>query len=315
MSSAAVPLVSVVIGAFNAEASLERTLDSVLAQEGVALEVIVVDDGSTDATAAMLAERGRRDGRVLVVHQPHAGLTRALIRGCEAARGQFIARQDMGDESLPGRMAAQASRLLDDPALAAMSCHTRTVAPSGELLAESRITQDELAAALLGKSAAVSGPSHHGSVMMRTSAYRDAGGYRDAFYFAQDLDLWTRLVALGGFGVVPEMLYEAGWQPRSISALRRREQTQLAELIARAAQARRDGQDEAPWVDAARRIRPGEGAVPRRRLAQGNYFLGSALRDRRPEAAQHYLREALRDDPLHWRAWLRLAQLKLGLRL
>ena len=73
-----------------------RPFGACSSQEGVDLEFIIVDDGSTDASAGMLDEFARADRRIRVIHQENRGLTRALIRGCAAAGGKFIARQDCG---------------------------------------------------------------------------------------------------------------------------------------------------------------------------------------------------------------------------
>ena len=95
------PEVSVVMSVYNGASNLAATMDSILSQEGVELEFIVVNDGSTDETGEILDDYARRDDRVRVIHQENTGLTRALIRGCAAATGEFIARQDAGDVSLP----------------------------------------------------------------------------------------------------------------------------------------------------------------------------------------------------------------------
>src|SRR5262245_6785124 len=96
--------VSVVMSVYNGASNLPATINSILSQEGVALEFIVVNDGSTDKTGEILDDYARRDNRVRVIHQKNTGLTRGLIRGCDAARGEFIARQDAGDISLPERL-------------------------------------------------------------------------------------------------------------------------------------------------------------------------------------------------------------------
>jgi glycosyltransferase involved in cell wall biosynthesis len=101
--------VSVVLGF--AQAPLERlldSLDSVLAQQGVVLECVAVADGWPGAGVlqALHALR-RRDPRLRLVLQPHGGLTRALRRGCRLARGEAIARIDVGDRMLPGRLQRQ----------------------------------------------------------------------------------------------------------------------------------------------------------------------------------------------------------------
>ena len=89
---------------YNGASNLAATMDSILSQEGVEFEFIVVNDGSTDATGEILDDYARRDNRVRVIHQENTGLTRALIRGCAAASGEFIARQDAGDVSLRGKI-------------------------------------------------------------------------------------------------------------------------------------------------------------------------------------------------------------------
>src|SRR5512141_2098427 len=92
--SGTAPLVSVVMGVRNGAASLAATVDSLTGQEGVDLEIVVINDGSSDATGALLAARAAADPRLRVLERPGRGLTRSLIEGCQLARGQFIARQD-----------------------------------------------------------------------------------------------------------------------------------------------------------------------------------------------------------------------------
>ncbi len=160
--------VSVVMSVYNGGSSLAATLDSILAQEGVAFEFIVVDDGSTDGSGALLDDYARRDERLRVIHQDNRGLTRALIRGCAAARGPFIARQDAGDISLPGRLARQSAFLESNPEVVLTACGTRFVGPAGELLYEQVQHGDELQRGLEQlDSKRIRGPSHHGSVMFR----------------------------------------------------------------------------------------------------------------------------------------------------
>jgi glycosyltransferase involved in cell wall biosynthesis len=306
------PDVSVVMSVYNAEAGLPRTVGSVLAQQACDFEFIVVDDGSTDSSGRILDELARDDSRLCVVHQANTGLTRALIRGCTLARGEFIARHDADDASRPGRLAQQMHFLRTAPQHVAVSCQTEFIGPKGEFLYRTRTDETTLNGQLGDTSVGLQGPPHHGSVMMRASTYRDAGGYRDAFYFAQDLDLWARLAERGRFGLVDEPLYVARLAPASISGSFTREQSALAALITRAAAARRAGLDEAPYLEAARAVRRIPEKNVERRLAQGNYFIASCLRASAPEAAYAYYRQALRHDPSHWRAWVRCLQYKVG---
>src|SRR5438046_4713104 len=96
------PEISVVVGVYDGQRYLRESLSSVLDQAGVSLEVVVVDDGSTDASPVILEEFARRDNRVHVIRQENQGLTKALQRGCAAARGALIARQDADDLAWPG---------------------------------------------------------------------------------------------------------------------------------------------------------------------------------------------------------------------
>ena len=99
-----VPLVSVLVPAYNAAATIGETIESVFRQTYVNLELIVVNDGSTDGTANVLASFG---DRVRVIHQVNGGLASARNAGCRAARGKFIALLDADDRCVPHRIAVQ----------------------------------------------------------------------------------------------------------------------------------------------------------------------------------------------------------------
>jgi glycosyltransferase involved in cell wall biosynthesis len=300
------PEVSVAMTVYNGADHLSKTVDSVLCQRGVAFEVVVVDDGSDDATAAMLAAFQERDDRLRVLrHQRNQGMTAALITACRAARGKFIARQDVGDISLPGRLETQARVLRDHPDVVLTACGTRYLSPEGWPLFESVQQEDAADAALRSTDPRrLRGPSHHGATMFRRQVYEQVGGYRGAFRVAQDLDLWTRLVEHGRFLPTARVLYEAEISPDSISGRQRARQRAMTRLIGRACALRRNGENDAPILRAAEmyRLRPG---LPQLRAAQAYYFIGSCLRETRPEAASLYFRRALRSFPLHGKAWLR----------
>jgi glycosyltransferase involved in cell wall biosynthesis len=298
------PTVSVVMGVRNGGDSLAATLASLSSQEGVSLEIIVVNDGSTDGTAAILEAHAAADPRLRVLERQGRGLTRSLIEGCQAARGPFIARQDAGDISLPGRLRRQLRCLEENPEASFCSTHSRQVVPEGATARVYAPEPWELADGLTG-------PASHGSVMMRRSAYERAGGYRPMFYFAQDIDLWSRMVELGSHLVVPEVLYEATLSPGSISGSRRREQEEFHGLIVAATRARRSGQEEAPWLEQAEILaeRCRGGTPDPRRQADGAYFIGACLAGEHPDVARRYLRQALTLNPWHVKARLRLATL------
>ena len=307
-----IPEVSVVMSVFNGGQALPATLQGILDQQGCDFEFIVVNDGSTDASGQLLDAWATRDARLRVIHQANTGLTRALMRGCAEARGELIARQDCGDVSLQGRLARQVECLKQEAAAAAASCHTRFIGPRDEALYQVEIGEDSLNAGLSAGFEGGRGPSHHGSMMMRREAYQAAGGYRAAFYFAQDLDLWTRLIEKGRFAVVPEVLYLARLEPQSISGTQTQEQVQLAKLIIEATRARRSGEPEDAFLAAAAEIRPVKRGDFARRVALGNYFIGSCLRKSNSRAAASYFQQALVNDPWLWRARFRWIQAQLA---
>ena len=313
--------VSVVMSVFNGVGHVKRTLESILSQQGCAFEFIVVDDGSTDNTGQMLDEWAARDSRLRVIHQENMGLTRALIKGCLEAKGEFIARQDAGDISLPGRLKEQASALHDNNRLAFVSCGTRYVGPDGEFLYQN--TGSGLARSPINiidvkqKHGVLDGPSHHGSVMFRRDKYLQAGGYREQFYFGQDWDLWYRLGMTGKFLMLPSTLYEARVGLGDISSSNKQMQEELAELSLQSLKLRVAGKSDDEVLRQASLIRPqGSRRASRGRIARGAYFLGECLRRNGDIAkARYYFWQTIKDNPMHLKAWLRLGQSMLSRRL
>ena len=303
------PDVSVVMSVYNGASHLAATMDSILSQEGVEFEFIVVNDGSTDETGEILDDYARRDSRVRVIHQRNTGLTRALIRGCAAATGEFIARQDAGDVSLAGRLALQLDVFRNNSNVVMTSCGTRFVGPGNEFLYEVRQVGDELHRGLQHVDIdRVHGPSSHTSVMFRRETYEKVGGYRAQFNVAQDLDLWMRLAEVGMCWATPEVLCEFHLSKNSISAVRRYEQIRSAKIIVKCAAARRSGRDDsaliAKWAQQRKWNLFFWWWLPRRlQEAKFYYFIGSMLRHRQPKQAQLYFWRAVTTWFPYPRAW------------
>lgn len=113
------PVVTVIIPAYNSAPTLQRAIDSALAQEGCRLEIIVIDDGSTDETPALLATYGKA---LRVFRQENAGVSAARNAGIESATGTFIAFLDADDEWLPGKLAKQLCVLQREPDVDVVYC-------------------------------------------------------------------------------------------------------------------------------------------------------------------------------------------------
>jgi glycosyltransferase involved in cell wall biosynthesis len=312
------PEISVVMGVYNGARQLAGTIDSILSQEKVDLEFIIVNDGSSDESGQILNEYAHRDSRLRIIHQENTGLTRALIRGCDAARGEFIARQDVGDTSLPERLKSQVVVLREQKSCVFVSCWTDVVGPNGEFLYTLR------GAGLASSPVNIlspqaewgisDGPTHHSSVMFRTKQYVLCGGYRTEFYFGQDWDLWYRLSALGTFCMVERRLCLCSITPSSISALRKAEQLRFAQLSRKALLARQAGQSEQPALEEARQLvaSVANRASTRRDRAAANYFIGKCLLDNHNKAAPGYLLAAVKENPWHFGGWVNLTRSLFG---
>lgn len=302
------PVISVVMSVYNGERDLETSLASILAQTSVDLELVAVNDGSIDASGEVLNAWAARDPRLRVVHQDNRGLTRALRRGCAMARGEFIARQDSDDVSLPSRLQKQLECLRDHRTAVLVSCWTRFIGPTDEELFVIRRHEGPLEARRLLRATAVDrvqGIAGHGSAMFRRADYERVGGYHEEFWVAQDLDLWLRLTDRADAGVhfVLEILYEARFTPASLSMGHHQEQLALARIALDLAAVREGRGDESRLLAEAADIRRPV-ARANRAGAAGYYFMGRCLLTQGDQRARGYLLEAIRREPLHWRAWV-----------
>jgi hypothetical protein len=297
------PDVSVVVSVYNGETHLRASLESVLRQEGVNLELIVVDDGSTDATASILRQIASVDRRVRIVHQGNRGLTQALILGCSLARGEFIARHDADDLSLPGRLSNQLAVLRSSPQMSFVSCWALALGPKNEVLFETRRPSDGIEATELLRSQR-QGPCGHGSVMFSRFDYERVGGYRPQFYFAQDTDLWLRLSEIGLIAYVPETLYAFRVSTTAISSNYRAVQQSLVELCYLCRKARQTDEPEDAILSEAAFLRPAiKGSALPHPLA-GDYFIGRCLVRLGDRRARGYLLNVLKRRPWSLGAWL-----------
>jgi glycosyltransferase involved in cell wall biosynthesis len=298
------PLVSLVMSVYNGERFLAESLASIQAQRNVSFELIAVNDGSTDGTGRLLRAAAARDGRIRLIEQENSGLTRALVRGCGAARGRFIARQDNGDLSAPDRLRRLADVLEARPDIAVAASWAEALGPEGEYLMTVRFPEDTATSAR-GVLEGATNPIH-GSVMFRKRDYEVVGGYRPEFYFAQDSDLWIRLAGRGGFLFLPEVLYSYRFFEGSISARNREAQVRLNAIAAECRRARLASRSEAVHLEEAATIRPGRESQGRSVRGTGDYFIGRLLLDNRDPRAVTYLRAHLARRPLDAKGWLAL---------
>jgi glycosyltransferase involved in cell wall biosynthesis len=128
------PTVSVVIPAYQSEFRIGETLERLARQSYTDFEVVVVDDGSTDATSEIVRRFAAKDPRVRLVVQENGGIAAARNRGIEAAEGELIAFLDDDDRWHPRKLELQVARLEEVPEASVVSCFSALVDPEGTLL-------------------------------------------------------------------------------------------------------------------------------------------------------------------------------------
>ncbi len=229
------PLVSILLPCFDAERFLPEALDSLLEQTYGNLEVLALDDGSSDGTPRILEERAARDDRIRVLRsETNRGLIRTLNRGVPEARGELIARMDADDVAASGRIEKQVEALMGRPEIDVVGTAiamvgsgrgrslgprpVRCVSPAGARFAALFVT-----------------PVVHATILARAPIMRahPYGTSPDSLH-AEDYEMFTRMLEDGaGFSNLDEPLMTIRANPQSVSL--QHERTQVANFVACAA--------------------------------------------------------------------------------
>ena len=299
--------ISVIMSVRNAERSVAQSVAGVLDQSFSDLECIVINDGSMDGTGAILDDLSDQYKRLTVIHQENHGLTRSLNTAAKLANGKYIARQDADDFSLPSRLEKQIAALEQHDSAVLSTCWVEDVTPEGVVCGRHENLSHSVKLAS-GEDHPMMGIPAHGSVLMRRTAFEQAGGYRECFYYAQDSDLWLRLSELGSFVVVPEVLYRRTLSADCISSRYRDAQRRFCELAQSSFRAMKQGMSDQQYVTEAESLaeecrRRKDNATSRYDQATSMMLLGAVLADKNPELANKYFKQAVGTDWLHWRAW------------
>jgi len=176
------------MGVWNGAPQVGEAVQSVLTQTAADLELIVVDDESSDATPAIL--KSFRDPRLRVTRRSRGGLTSALNAALALARAPLLARLDADDVALPQRLERQLEYLKRHPEVGLLGTAARETDAAGREVAVLRPPTDD---ALIRRALIRRNPFVHSSIVMRRAAVDLAGGYDEAFPVAQDYDLWMRM--------------------------------------------------------------------------------------------------------------------------
>ena len=195
------PRISVLMCVYNGEEYLREAVESILNQTFSDIEFIIVDDGSTDNTETILDSFD--DPRILRSrNNENIGLTRSLNKGLAMARGEYIARMDADDISLPERLAAQVAFLDEHPEIGVLGSAVQVIDARGSLI---RVLRYPTTHEFFLWSLCFYSPIAHPTVVFRRTAVEHVGGYDDALLAGQDRDLWQRLSTAARFANLPEV--------------------------------------------------------------------------------------------------------------
>ncbi len=188
------PAVSVIMAAYNAERHLAAAVESILGQTFADFELIAVNDGSTDATAALLADYASRDARVKIITQDNAGLAAARNAAIAQSRSDFIAIMDADDRAHPQRLEKQFTFLRENPAYTAVSCRCELVDEQGRTMKAQRPRNAAQASGLPVEELLRRQILVNQTAMIRLSSLGWPGElYRPWFRVLEDLDLSLRI--------------------------------------------------------------------------------------------------------------------------
>ena len=190
-----IPRISVILPVRDAEKTLVMAIESILGQTERNFELLVVDDGSTDASLRILQEFAELDGRIRVLSTVNPGIVEALNLGLAEARSPYLARMDADDVSLPERLVLQCDYLDASPEVGLVSSRVEHWSEDGEVRKgyETYVgwTNQVLNDAELRLRRFVESPFAHPSVVYRKSVVERFGGYREGS-FPEDYELWLR---------------------------------------------------------------------------------------------------------------------------
>jgi hypothetical protein len=200
---------------YNGERYLASALESVLGQTFAQFQFLVIDDGSTDGSMKILRRYARHDVRLKIVSRENRGLVATLNEGLAIAQGEFVARMDADDISLPRRLEMQVAHMEAHDDVVCLGGYYQLIDHRGRLLTTMQPPHDH--PALEEQLLAGHTPICHPSAMMRRAVALGAGGYDPKMMLAEDLDLWLRLGEIGNLAVLPAPVVQYRLHGKSVS--------------------------------------------------------------------------------------------------
>jgi glycosyltransferase involved in cell wall biosynthesis len=272
--------VSVVIPVHNGEKYLAQAIESVLAQTYRDFELLIVDDGSTDGSRAVMDRYARCDDRIRVLSQANRGVSVAGNLGFEKARGEWVARLDADDIFLPDKLQSQIAFIRRHPDVRILGTLGYFINRTGRVIglvnSDGPFTRAEFDR-MAGRGEPVF--FVHSSTMMHRETVLAVGGYREQFVQAEDVDLWLRMAEKGHLLLkMPEPLLLYRLHGESLTMKRNAEQKRCHRWVMACAEARRKGREEPLLADflRAEKCRPWPVRLHASRQESGERFYQKA---------------------------------------
>lgn len=222
------PKVTVLMPVYNGGAYLRGAIESVLGQTYRNFELLIVDDGSTDESGAII--RSYDDPRIrLIENGENLGLVSALNRGIDTARGEYVARTDADDISLPSRLEKQVAFMEEHPEVGVCGSWVKTIGDHAGHIQRYLASGEDIRANLLFWTSLA-----HPSVILRKAVLEEPRiRYDGAYSRTEDYALWAELSRRTRFANIPEVLLRYRLHGESVSHVHAREQREQASRIRR----------------------------------------------------------------------------------
>lgn len=223
-----IPKVSVLMSVHNGQEYLNEAIMSILNQTFTDFEFLILNDASTDNSADII--NSFNDSRLRIIdNESNLGLTRSLLKGLALARGEYIARMDSDDISLPGRLAAQVAFLEAHPEIGICGTWAKRIGQKAGAYLRYPVEPEVINCRLLFDS-----PLAHPSVMIRKDSLSSNNlNYDPQFKYAQDYDLWTRCSRHFSLANIAKVLLLYRVHSNQIGSRSLKEQTEFANLVRR----------------------------------------------------------------------------------
>lgn len=198
--------ISVIIPAFNAAKTIIRAIDSVRAQECDALEILIIDDGSSDNTIEVVRSVAREGEQIRIFQmEKNQGVSAARNVGIRNAKGTYIAFLDADDIWLPGKLKNQIEMIKSDSSITLVSCNSQLLSPTGEFLKEGHVNRPPVQGVDAWKTLLTYNFLPTPTVFTYTELVREIGGFDESLKVGEDLDLWIKLGLRGKIAVLPKI--------------------------------------------------------------------------------------------------------------